>query len=429
MPIKYGSSTTITLYIAKEFLLTFIVAFLVFFAIFFINQILVLAADVLQKNAPIQDVLRLMVYAMPSFVALSIPFATLVGALLAMGKFSAENEIIAFQASGVPLSTLFTPMIFLGLIFSLGSFVVNDILLPVGTLNYGRLYTSLIFSNPELELESYSVITHQDRILITGAVEGNTIDTLMIIDDDSEGNRRIITGTNAEMLVSGENTSDFSMEIENVFTHSFSPHSSDSWDYAQGQRMKYTVPLKDITDVVTRPGPHQMSSIDVYRDIQAKLFNLEQKQILQNEKVDMLRSDAYNSYWFAAERNVLLGRQPNTRSITKAFDFFTVEDTRVLTDSTLKIYEIEFHKKFAIPFASIAFIVFAFPIGLFSPRSGRTVNLGIGLFICVIYWFMLLGGQTLGTQHQSIPAFWTMWFPNVLLIGTGIIAFAIRNRK
>ncbi|THB62514.1 MAG: YjgP/YjgQ family permease, partial [Spirochaetaceae bacterium] len=284
MRSKYRASNTILFYIAKEFLLTFLVSFLVFFAIFFINQILVLAGDILQKNAPIQDVLRLMLYAMPSFVALSIPFATLVGALLSMGKFSNDNEIIAFQASGVPLGMLFAPMIALGITFAGGSFIVNDILLPVGTLNYAQLYTSLILRNPELELESYSVQAHRKRVIITGQVDDRSIDTLLIIDDDSEGNRRIITGSDAKLLAQEEESTDLSLSLSNVFSHSYSGDSNpSSWDYASGEQMVYRVPLEDITEAVTRPGPHQMSSVDVHAFIKKREEELQEKRQTHRE--------------------------------------------------------------------------------------------------------------------------------------------------
>ncbi|AFG37592.1 putative permease [Spirochaeta africana DSM 8902] len=425
---KTRAPRTIFLYIAREFALTFIVCFFFFFAIFFVNQILFLAEDILQKNAPLMQVLQLMVYAMPSFIALSIPFASLVGALLTMGKFSSENEIIAFQASGVPLSVLFVPMISLGLLFSIGSFVMNDILLPIGTINYGRLYRSLIFSNPELELEPYSVHTHQNRVLVTGAVSGNTIDTLLIIDNDSEGNRRIITGRDAELLVDEDDIADLSLSIQSIFSHSYSSRRPDTWDYADGEQMIYRVPLQDLTDMVMRPGAREMSSVDVWADIQERRTRFAQRKHDHQLRVSELAHTARAGYWHAVQpgQDVLPGTVRTLRDDTRAY---REQADRTLRDGTLQVYEIEFHKKFSIPFASIAFVLFAFPVGLFSKRSGRTVNFGIGLIICVLYWFLLLGGQTLGTQHHFIPPFWTMWFPNVILILVGLVALGIRIKR
>ena len=85
-------------YIAKEYLFSFLVSFLFFFFLFFINQMLVIARDVLSKQVDFGSTLLLIVYALPAIVALAFPFASLVGAMMAVGRFSSDNEMTAMQA-------------------------------------------------------------------------------------------------------------------------------------------------------------------------------------------------------------------------------------------------------------------------------------------------------------------------------------------
>ena len=85
-------------YITKEFIFSFIVAFFFFFFIFFINQLLLLAEQILSKKVPILDVIMLIVYSLPSIISITFPFASLVGALMAIGRFSSDNEILAMQS-------------------------------------------------------------------------------------------------------------------------------------------------------------------------------------------------------------------------------------------------------------------------------------------------------------------------------------------
>ena len=174
--------TRITIYLAREFFFSFLVAFLFFFFIFFINQMLLLAEEILTKRVPPLDVMLLIIYSLPSIIALSVPFGSLLGALMTIGRFSSDNEIIAFQASGVPYRRLFTPLLVLGVTLSLLSFVMNDYFLPLGTINFGRLYRELIFSNPELELESFTVKNYQNSIIVTGEVSGREIKDILILD-------------------------------------------------------------------------------------------------------------------------------------------------------------------------------------------------------------------------------------------------------
>ena len=52
---RYG---VIALYVSKEFLFGAIVCFLFFFAVFFVNQILLMAEDILSRKAPFKDVIQ-----------------------------------------------------------------------------------------------------------------------------------------------------------------------------------------------------------------------------------------------------------------------------------------------------------------------------------------------------------------------------------
>jgi len=162
---------TIYIYISKEFFFSFLVSFSFFFFIFFVNQLLLMAGQILEKHVPFIIVVKLIIYSLPAIIAIAFPFATLVGALMAIGKLSSDNEILAMECSGISLKKIFFPLFVIGIIFSLFSFLMNDYLLPLGSIRFSRLYKELIYSNPELELESNSIKIFQDSTIITGSVE------------------------------------------------------------------------------------------------------------------------------------------------------------------------------------------------------------------------------------------------------------------
>ena len=105
-------------YVGREYIVSFVVAFLFFFFLFFLNQILVMAEEIFSKKVPIWDVLRLIVFSLPIVIAFSFPFGSLVGALMAVGRLSSDNELLAFGSLGVPPRQLLFPMLALGLAFS-----------------------------------------------------------------------------------------------------------------------------------------------------------------------------------------------------------------------------------------------------------------------------------------------------------------------
>lgn len=422
---------TIYVYVAREFLLSFLVAFLFFFFIFFVNQLLLLAEDILAKDVPFGDVMRLLLYSLPSIVALSFPFGSLVGALMAIGRLSSDNEVIAFRASGIPQKVLFAPVVFIGLLFSVVSFVTNDYFLPLGTIRFGTLYRELLYSNPRLELESNSVVRYRDSTLITGEVEGENIEDLIIIESNDEGRRRVISADSARIDEEGPERGVLSLRLDGVFSQrSQSANNEDGYEYFSADGMIYNVLLRDITLAVRSPGPREMSSVDVYREIEEKEAELQAQRLQRIREVGRLRADLYRDYLLAA--GMLAGGSRSEEALSRlgsALETLRRRETEPITDRSLRVHLVEFHKKFSIPFACLAFTVFAFPVGGMARRSGRTVGFAVGLLVAVIYWSMLIGGQTLGVQSPGFSPVLSMWAPNLVVVTFGIIVFVLRRAR
>lgn len=423
--------TRITAYVAREFFFSFFVAFLFFFFIFFINQILLLAEQILTRRVPPLDVARLIFYSLPSIVALSFPFGALVGALMAIGRFSSDNEIIAFQASGVPNRRLFTPLLVLGIGLSLVSFVMNDYFLPLGTINFGRLYRELLFSNPELELESYSVRNYQQSTIVTGSVDGRRIGDLVIVDTTDTGEQRVISASQAELTESGGEAGIVSLLLANVVTHATEPNDRGDFSYSVADSMEYNILLRDITFSLRNPGPREMASRDVWDVIVDRRSTLNRRRADQTALVASLRRGLAAEYSAGVEA-VSAGRttlQRLTADLDSSLERLRTEENRIISDRTLSNYELEFHKKFSIPFACLTFILFAFPVGLLTRRAGRAVGFGIGLLVSTIYWSLLIAGQTVGINNPEISPALAMWVPNLVILVLGGVAYAWKARR
>jgi lipopolysaccharide export system permease protein len=97
-------------------------------------------------------------------------------------------------------------------------------------------------------------------------------------------------------------------------------------------------------------------------------------------------------------------------------------------DRTLRLYWLEFYKKFSIPFGAFSFVFLAVSLGLMAKKSGQTVGFIFGLIIAVFYWALLLGGQTMGIRMGTSP-FWSMWMPNMLALSAGLILAIVKVSK
>lgn len=423
-----NSYKTLYLYIAREFFLSFFVSFLFFFFIFFINQLLLLAEDILEKQVPFTYVMRLIFYSLPSIIAISFPFATLVGTLMTYGRFSSDNEILAMKCSGITYNRIFLPVFLIGILFSFISFFVNDYLLPVGTINFTRLYREMIYRNPEVELESFSVKYFQESIIITGQVEGKSIDNLIIVEKDKESNRRIILADQAYINNAHEDAGVLSFQLDDILDHKPEKRNRGEFNYSEADKMIYNILLKDITSSIRNPGPREMSSLDVYREIQVKQLRYDEKVRQRDKQSLRYFSEMYGSW-------KLMNQESNPRLVqnypTKIKNYGIQYQNSVGTmvkDRSLQIWKLEFFQKFSIPFSCLPFVILAFPLGLYTKRSGKSMGFGIGLFITIIYWGMLVAGRTLGIRTFYPPAL-TMWLPNMLIFSIGFILYLFRAGK
>jgi lipopolysaccharide export system permease protein len=415
-------SGTMLRYLLKETLFAFFVSFLFFFIIFFVNQLLLMAREILSKKVPFQQVALLVMYSIPSVIALSTPYATLVGTLMTIGRMNTDNEILVMLSSGLSYRNIFIPTLFVGILVSLASFAVNDIMLPAGTIEFTKLYKRITASTPALELEANSVKKFKDTVVITGNVSGRKISDLIILDKTSDGERRVIMAKNAEFVDAGKEG--LRLNMENAFIQSTKESAYNDYDYAQSGRLSYRIEQADFIEAVSTISPREMSSRDVLAEIKDKEGTLHStlfdryNRLLGAELVleDALRGGINTRNWM--QRTTLMQNFLREYQLTSSLK----------TDRVLSVWQLEFYKKFSIPFGSLCFIFLAVPLGLLAKKSGQTVGFILGIIISVIYWALLLGGQNMGIRLGYSP-FWTMWLPNIITFVIGIIMCIQRVRQ
>jgi lipopolysaccharide export system permease protein len=394
-------------------MLSFIISFLFFFIIFFINQLLLMAEDILSRKAAIIDVAKLVIFAMPAIIAMSFPFGSLVGALMASARMANDSEILVMRASGVPTRTIFLPFIILGMLFAMVSFVMNDVLLPLGTINYGKLYRTLITTAPALELGPHVVKRYKDTIIITGDQEHGILHDIVIMDTTQAGKKRVIGAGTARLVDRGDQSGTISIILSDVFVQESDPSRPERFEFSTADGMEYNLMLSSFSDFSTSIGPREMSSVDVLAVIRQKEAVLAQRIALRDLDLAERRADLQQDY---LNRALQMGPIDGSASRLKpAVDTIAMQDVRPLSDRSLDIYRLEYYKKFSIPAGALVFVFLAFPLGIRAHKSGRASGFGIGLFVAVLYWAMLIGGQTLGLRTEFSP-FIAMWAPNILIL-------------
>ena len=363
-------------YLFKDLFLYFLVAFLFFFMIFFVNQILLTVEQLLSKSAPFSDVMRIMFYSLPFIIAQSAPFATLVGFSMSLGGMMSSNEILIFRASGISFIKIFYPVMILGAAISIGSFFVNDYLLPLGTMKYNQLFRKIMQSTPAVSLEANSVKTLDSASIVMGDVNNGKVTDLILFDSDNDAQKIIVAG---ESSLGGGSINGVLMQLSmsDAVVLSISNKTKHDYDVLESEKTVLNVFDKSVLGN-TMHSAREMTTYDLSRELKQMKANI---------------SDSYS------------------------------EQRR------LKLWIMEFHKKFALPFGSVFFAFLAFSIAfVFGKHRGQTICLFIGLVVCVLYWAMQIMGQ-LFVQRIGLDPFWCIWVPNFVIGLMGLAFLSVLLKK
>lgn len=365
----------LTKYIAKELFLYFLVCFAFFFVVFFVNQILLLAETILRKRVPVGSVLKLILYALPAIIAQSAPFATLVGFLMCLGRMVTDNEILILRASGQKYLVLLKPILIMGILISIFSFIMNDYFLPLGTLKYNRMFRQIIVSNPAVEIESNSIKRMNDSTLVIGNVNKEHVNDIVFFDSHTNGEQRIIIAKDTDIIKSTSRGILMQLKMQNSLVLMMNKNRKNNWDTLESDELQLNV-FED--SIITSDGsvsPREMTS------------------------------------WDLGKRIRRLTNQPN------------------FSKRQMNSYKLEYNKKFSIPFGSIFFAILAFPLALiFGRKDGQTLGLIFGIIISVLYWAANILGQMFGLR-SGWNGFWVMWGPNFFIGLLGIILYLRLKRK
>ncbi len=362
-------------YLMKELFLYFLLSFVFFFMTFFVNQILLVAENILKQRVPVKDVARLILYSLPTVISQSAPFATLVGFLMCLGRLATENEILILRASGQRYRIILIPVLVLGLLISVVSFFVNDYLLPLGYINYAKLYREIQTSNPSVTLEPNSVKRTNEKTLVIGDVFDDHVSDLIFFDLDSDENQRIIVAANSTVKQSKDAGILMQLSMNNSTVAIFDRNNKVDFDVLSADNIQLNVFESTVSKSTGGTSPREMTSYDLY------------------EKIKDMKKEGGTS------------------------------------KKVMNQYELEYHKKFSIPFGALFFALLALPLALlFGKHNGQTIGLIIGIVISVMYWAVNILGQIFSSK-SGVGGIPIMWLPDAVIGIAGLFFYLKLIRK
>ena len=144
---------TIDKYIFKELFKIFIISTGALTTLLYLDKFLFMAEMIVNRGVSSWELLLIMIYISPAFLALTIPMSVLFASVISFNQFSANNEWIAMKACNRSFLELMKPVACFGLF---AYFLANIIMfwaLPWGNQSYKILIYDIIKNRANVEIK------------------------------------------------------------------------------------------------------------------------------------------------------------------------------------------------------------------------------------------------------------------------------------
>ena len=417
----------LTRYVLRAHIAPFLFALVALTSLLFVNTVARRFPDMAGKGLPISVILEVMALSLPHIIALTLPMAVLVAVLYAFSQLTADNEVTALKASGVNLLRLQVSLVIAAAV--LGGFMLyfNDRILPETNHQLKVLLMDINRKNPTLTLKEQVINNIQTadmrtRYFLQAAridAGTNKLRDVVIYDLSVPQRDRTVYADSGRMAFNREQTNLF------LTLYDGSVHEVRDAEPAQFQRVFFKqqlVMVEGIGNVLER------TAQDEYRSDREMSLGMLRAAVDSSEaQLYQIRQEA-RKYGETAVREVMARGSVEGHAMQAASELRMLAARAQAEQRRSNEYKVEYHKKFAIPFACIVFVLIGAPLAVRFPRGGPGMVIAISLLIFGIYYMSLIGGESLGDKG-SIKPFWGPWAPNLLFLILSIFGLARMGRE
>ena len=363
---------TLYTHITKELMSPFILGLLIFTFILLTNRILKLMDLVVNKGVGLDEVIKLIMYLLPSFFMLTIPMSVLLAILITLGRLSADGELIAMKASGISLYQILPPFIALCVTGFLLTNMLSLLLLPQGNRAFRNQLFSLSKRHSEANLQERIFNDDFEGLIIyinEIPGQGKHMQGIVISDKRETEVPSLIIGEEG-MIISDQNERKVTLRLFNGSIHRA---ANDSLTYQKAIFKTYDMNL-------------QLSNEESENDTEIK----------------------HSEQSIAALLKLITERSKENKSLIKI--------------------QTEIHKRFAFPFACVVLGLVGIPFGAYRRKGTRSYGFVLCIIILFLYYVFLNFGETMAKRGILYPAL-GIWLPNVVLGIMGCYLLSVVGRE
>ncbi len=405
------------------------------------------------KGVPFFMATKVLTLSLGYTFALSIPMAVLIAILMSIGQLANDHEITALKACGISLWAVLRPLLLGAALIGAALTAYNHYVFPKSNHTLANLLYDINRQKPMLEIRENQFTDMSDRLTIfvgkkddlTGEIEDVkifekeepkslsprlTIAERGRIVPDHESDSMLIELFDGEIHEVPNKEEPDRYQVIRFRQHNLHLENMER-DFEESGRKARGDREMDLTDLKAAAAKEKKNQVDVTNRVTEEVgtFLTRQFQALDPKqrhialgKISVLeagvKQNALLDRRFRATRAAIDRTGERAQYQARLLESYIARENR---------YNVEFHKKFAIPFACVVFALLGIPMAVTSSRSGKGVSVSLALAVYLIYYLFLMGGEKLADRGKMDP-FIAMWAANFLLLGLGIPMFIRATR-
>jgi lipopolysaccharide export system permease protein len=303
----------------------------------------------------------------------AIPVALLFGVLVSVGRLSADAEVTAMRALGVSLAQFTLPFVGLALLVSALTAVLLTDVEPAARRRLRAVLSEIAARGGIIEPGVFNELDRQGQrlLFVERRDEGNRLSGVLISDRTQPARPFTVVAESGSFSFDGE-TGTAHVALERGDIHLEPEDPSDT----QYQRI------------------------------------------------------AFASFDYAFDMSNVLGagfqrirpREMSTQEIREVLAHFDShgEPPLVVRVKTRQHYEIQLHRRLALPLAPLLFAAVGVPLGLRRSRGAR--SWGVLLCVALVFgYYMLLSSGVYLAEEGALPAVVGIWLPNAIFAAVAVV--------
>ncbi len=441
----------------RSFIGPFIVTFCISMFMLIMQFLWKYIDDLMGKGIDTFLILELFFYVSASLIPLALPLAMLLSSIMTMGNLAENNELTALKSAGMSLFQIMKPLTYVVVFICFCTFLFSNFVIPVANLKWRSLiydiqetkiatiltpgvYTTVldgyaikIEKGNDQEFKGITIHDHTDPIVVktvkaeSGEVYKSKNGSFLFfklnkghVFEELASNQTTETGKTGSFFPSRR--SSFENATYKIDLSGFKINRTDEDLFKNEYEMWNVFQINGALDSI------QKSAMSVRENFVQSVINEHiyfQSKILRKDTIpknpnqvfsettlkieNLNKNDLIQSY-----QSIISKIRRKNQNLTSQKEFFGS------FQNSLNLFEIEFHKKFALTFAIFVLFFVGAPLGAIVKKGGFGAPVVIAALLFMMYYVLTEIGMGLA-ESKSVSPFVGIWLATFVLAPVAFI--------